>query len=135
MTIATTLAFLSPGIFEIMVIGVVALLVFGGNLPDVMRTVGRSYAKFRQGLQDISKPVREELRKVREIPQKAASLVNDDDRRNDGNKDLYAPDPAENEPAGVEDGPTSETSEQSAADTPVAEDDDYEGVADEPPPI
>ena len=63
------LGFMSFGLTEMLVIGTVALLVFGGELPDVMRNLGRAYGKFRQGLQDMSKPVREEFRRVRdEVP-------------------------------------------------------------------
>ena len=61
---ASQLAFMSFGFTEILLVGVVALLVFGGNLPEVMRNVGQAYAKFRQGLHDISKPVREEFREL-----------------------------------------------------------------------
>ena len=43
-------AFMSFGFAEILLVAVVALLVFGGNLPDVMRNLGRSYAKLRQSL-------------------------------------------------------------------------------------
>ncbi len=127
------LAFLSPGLFEIMVIGVVALLVFGGNLPDVMRNVGRAYAKFKTGLQDISKPVRDEIRQVRELPQSAPMSSIDDDRLNDGSEDLYAPDPSENEPS--EDRGPSESRAPSEPTADASGDDYYEGVADEPPPI
>ena len=76
---------MSFGFTEILVIGTVALLVFGGELPDVMRNVGRAYGKFRQGLQDMSKPVREELRRVREdvptpaTPTAAAPTPDDED--------------------------------------------------------
>lgn len=61
------LAFMSFGFTEILVVGVVALLVFGGRLPEVMRNVGQAYAKFRQGLHEISKPVRDELRSVSDV--------------------------------------------------------------------
>ena len=60
--------FMSFGFSEILIVGVVALLVFGGNLPDVMRTLGRSYGKFRQGLEELSRPVRNEIQKVRDLP-------------------------------------------------------------------
>ena len=60
------LAFMSFGFTELLVIGTVALLVFGGELPDVMRNLGRAYAKFRQGLHDMTTPVREEFRRVRD---------------------------------------------------------------------
>lgn len=49
------------GFGEMLVISFVAILVFGGRLPEVMRNLGRSYARFRQGLHDISRPIREEL--------------------------------------------------------------------------
>ena len=64
----TTPGFMSFGFSEMLIVGVVALLVFGGNLPDVMRTLGRSYAKLRQGLHELSRPVREEIQKVRDLP-------------------------------------------------------------------
>ena len=46
----------------------VALLVFGGNLPDVMRQLGRTYGRLRASLHELSAPVREEIRQVRDVP-------------------------------------------------------------------
>ena len=63
-----TPAFMSFGFSELLLVGVVALLVFGGNLPDVMRTLGRTYAKFRQSLHELSRPVREEMREITTLP-------------------------------------------------------------------
>ncbi|MHC5009659.1 MAG: Sec-independent protein translocase subunit TatA/TatB [Planctomycetota bacterium] len=57
-------AFLSLSIGEMLIIGVVALLVFGGRLPEVMRNLGRAYAKFRQGMTDMSRPIRDEMRRL-----------------------------------------------------------------------
>ena len=62
------LAFFDFGFGELIIVGVVALLVFGGNLPDVMRTLGRNYAKLRQTLREFSAPVRDELRRVQDLP-------------------------------------------------------------------
>jgi len=42
---------------EMFVVLLVALLVFGGRLPDAARKVGRTFAEFRRG-------IREEMRKV-----------------------------------------------------------------------
>ena len=64
----TSLGFLDFGFSELILVGVVALLVFGGNLPDVMRTLGRNYAKLRQTLREFSAPVREEFDRVRDLP-------------------------------------------------------------------
>ena len=58
------LAFLSLGFAEMLVIGVVALLVFGGRLPEVMHNLGRSYAKFRRGMNEFTHPIRQEMRKL-----------------------------------------------------------------------
>ncbi|MFV1957975.1 MAG: twin-arginine translocase TatA/TatE family subunit [Planctomycetota bacterium] len=57
-------AFLSMGLGEMLVVAVVALLVFGGRLPEVMRNLGRSYAKFRQGMDDLTHPIRQEMRRL-----------------------------------------------------------------------
>ncbi len=41
------------GYQELLVIGVVAILLFGKRLPDVARTWGSSYRDFRRSLNDI----------------------------------------------------------------------------------
>jgi len=59
-----TLMFLSSvGPFELAVILVVALLVFGNRLPEVMRALGRSITEFKRGMheadaeiEDVHKP-------------------------------------------------------------------------------
>jgi sec-independent protein translocase protein TatA len=38
---------------ELLVLGVVAILLFGKRLPDVAKTLGKKYADFRRGLSDI----------------------------------------------------------------------------------
>ena len=43
----------SPGPGEIAVIGVIAVLMFGKNLPDVAKKLGKSYKQFRKGLADM----------------------------------------------------------------------------------
>ncbi len=44
------LAFWSPGPAEMLVLGVVALLLYGGNLPEVARSWGKTFAEFRRSL-------------------------------------------------------------------------------------
>lgn len=60
----TLLAFFSLGFSEMLVIGVVALLVFGGRLPEVMHSLGRTYAKFRRGMNELAHPIRQEMRRL-----------------------------------------------------------------------
>ena len=43
----------TPGIVEIVVIGLVALLIFGQRLPQVMRSLGKSIVEFKKGVQGI----------------------------------------------------------------------------------
>ena len=60
----TLLAFMSLSIGEIALLGVVAILVFGGRLPEVMRNLGRAYARFRRGMDDLAHPLRSEMRRI-----------------------------------------------------------------------
>jgi sec-independent protein translocase protein TatA len=46
------------GPLEVVVIGVIAVILFGGNLPDVARKVGGSYREFRRGLNDMQQQFR-----------------------------------------------------------------------------
>ncbi len=41
-----------------MVIGVIAVVLFGGNLPEVARKLGGSYREFRRGLNDVQQQFR-----------------------------------------------------------------------------
>lgn len=42
------------GFMEMFVIGVVAILLFGRNLPEVARSAGRMYRDFRSGLSQFT---------------------------------------------------------------------------------
>ncbi len=53
------LAFLEmPGGAEWLVILLVALLVFGGRLPEVARSIGKSIAEFKKGIKDAQDELR-----------------------------------------------------------------------------
>ncbi len=41
------------GMQEVVIVGVVAILLFGKNLPGVARSLGSSYREFRKGLFDL----------------------------------------------------------------------------------
>ena len=49
------------GFGEILVVLVVALLVFGGRLPEVGRSLGRSLTEFKKGLKDLGKETEDPL--------------------------------------------------------------------------
>ena len=46
-----------PGWPELIVIGAIALLVFGRRLPDVARSVGKSIVEFKKGLKDVKNEI------------------------------------------------------------------------------
>jgi len=55
------LAFLNQvGPLELILIAVVALILFGGRLPEVGRNIGRSLAQFKKGLQDMREEIERE---------------------------------------------------------------------------
>ena len=41
------------GMQELVIVGIVAVLLFGKRLPEVARSMGKSYNEFRKGLSDI----------------------------------------------------------------------------------
>ena len=43
------------GFGELVVVGFVALVLFGGRLPEVMRTLGRTYRGFRKGVEGLTR--------------------------------------------------------------------------------
>ena len=47
------LAMWTPGLPEMVVIGAVALLIFGKRLPEIARSVGKSIVEFKRGLKDV----------------------------------------------------------------------------------
>jgi len=46
---------------EILLVGFVALLVYGGRLPEVARSVGRSVAALKRGLRETTETVTRDL--------------------------------------------------------------------------
>jgi TatA/E family protein of Tat protein translocase len=50
-----TLAFLDIGFAELLVCAFVALILFGGRLPEVMRSLGAAYRNLRRGFDDVTK--------------------------------------------------------------------------------
>lgn len=53
--------FFAPGHWELIIVIVVALLIFGTRLPAIARSAGRSIQGFRKGLKevDISNDIRQ----------------------------------------------------------------------------
>ena len=58
------LAFLQNiGITELIVILLIALLLFGGRLPEVGRNLGRGISQFKKGLRDMEQEIQSDDKK------------------------------------------------------------------------
>ena len=71
---------LSP--FEMMVIGVVAVVLFGSNLPDVAKRAGGMYRDFRGKLNEVQREFRAaeyEATQAFKMDSTASSSIDDDD--------------------------------------------------------
>ena len=42
-----------PGGYEVLIIGFVALLIFGNRLPTLMRSLGQGVTEFKKGINEI----------------------------------------------------------------------------------
>lgn len=58
----------SIGITEMIVIGIVAVLLFGSKLPQVARNVGRSYGELRRGLTELKSSIDAEIDEAESTP-------------------------------------------------------------------
>src|SRR5690242_17278513 len=61
---------------ELVVIGVVAVLLFGSNLPKVARSLGKSMSEFKKGMHDLQ----DELRNAESRPAQVRRYHEIDDR-------------------------------------------------------
>ena len=49
------------GFSEMLVIGIVAVLLFGSRLPEVARSLGQTYQQFRKGLTELQSTISTEI--------------------------------------------------------------------------
>ena len=70
------------GPFEMVAIGVIAVILFGGNLPEVARKLGGSYREFRRGLNEVQqqfKVAEYEAKKTFSVDDAATSEVDEEE--------------------------------------------------------
>jgi len=72
-TLATTFVLgWAPSLWEIIMILLVGLLLFGRRLPEVGRSLGKSIVEFKKGLKDVSTEVEEASREPLDRPKLSA---------------------------------------------------------------
>jgi len=56
-----------PGPMEMIVIGIIAVLLFGPRLPKVMKGLGEGIMEFKKGIKGIEEPVEDLKKEKKEI--------------------------------------------------------------------
>ena len=49
------------GVTEMILLAIVAVMLFGGRLPEVAKQLGESYVQFRRGLDDIKSTINADI--------------------------------------------------------------------------
>lgn len=65
--------------FSMMVIGILAVVLFGGNLPEVARKLGGSYREFRRGLNEVQQQFRAAEHEANKVVSSLEKTMNSDD--------------------------------------------------------
>ena len=71
-------AFLNLGAPEAILIGIVALILFGPRLPSVMRSLGKGIVEFKKGIRDTEDELNREIDSVDRAPDRRIDHKSDE---------------------------------------------------------
>lgn len=80
------------GSFEMVLLGIVAVILFGGRLPEVARSLGQTYGQFRKGLDDLKSNFDQEMDASVNIDLPAITDEREEDGFGDEEEDEPLPD-------------------------------------------
>ncbi len=71
------LAFWTPGPFELVIILIIAVLLFGRRLPEIARGLGKSLTEFKKGVHEVEETKDDLVSEVTKIQDDVAEEVKD----------------------------------------------------------
>jgi len=71
------LGFWTPGPFELVIILIIAVLLFGRRLPEIARGLGKSLTEFKKGVHEIEETKDDLISDVKNIKDEVAEEVKD----------------------------------------------------------
>ncbi len=71
------LAFWTPGPFELVIILIIAVLLFGRRLPEIARGLGKSLTEFKKGVHEVEETKDDLVSEVTKIKDEVTEEVKD----------------------------------------------------------
>ena len=110
--ISPVLAFFSPGLPEMIIIGIIALLLFGKRLPEVARSLGKGLVEFKKGVRGIEEEVDSATYSTEESSSASRPVPDEEADSDESTAPKFEPPPAEPRDTSIV-----EAEESAAADT------------------